>query len=168
MNVSQKIAEELNLKLWQVENTVNLIDLGNTVPFIARYRKEVTGSLDDQVLRSDVRRFKALRPGKQFVDLGFGGFGIFFFCLHLGLGVFHRPLSRFQFDTVLDQHGINNAQIKLAITCQCLDCFFLQGGHLLLRILKIFLRLLVRDLVRFLISGTGQFQQALPWHGLDL
>lgn len=33
---------------------------------------------DDQVLRSDVRRFKALRPGKQFVDLGFGGFGIFF------------------------------------------------------------------------------------------
>ena len=56
MNVSQKIAEELNLKLWQVENTVNLIDLGNTVPFIARYRKEVTGSLDDQVLRSLSKR----------------------------------------------------------------------------------------------------------------
>lgn len=61
MNVSQKIAEELNLKLWQVENTVNLIDLGNTVPFIARYRKEVTGSLDDQVLRSLSKRLDYLR-----------------------------------------------------------------------------------------------------------
>ena len=60
MNVSQKIAEELNLKLWQVENTVNLIDLGNTVPFIARYRKEATGSLDDRVLRSLYERLTLL------------------------------------------------------------------------------------------------------------
>lgn len=39
------------LQRWQVENTVNLIDEGNTIPFIARYRKEAHGTLDDQVLR---------------------------------------------------------------------------------------------------------------------
>lgn len=61
MNITQKIAEELNLKLWQVENTVNLLDSGNTVPFVARYRKEATGSLDDQLLRTLSKRLDYLR-----------------------------------------------------------------------------------------------------------
>ena len=51
MDIIKKLAEELNLKADQVERTVALIDEGNTIPFIARYRKEVTGSLDDEVLR---------------------------------------------------------------------------------------------------------------------
>ena len=48
MDILQKLSEEFHLKRNQVENTVQLIDDGNTIPFIARYRKEVTGSLDDQ------------------------------------------------------------------------------------------------------------------------
>jgi len=51
MNINEIIAKELNLNLWQVENTVNLISEGATIPFIARYRKEITGSLDDSALR---------------------------------------------------------------------------------------------------------------------
>ena len=46
-----KIAEELSVKKTQVENAVKLIDEGNTIPFIARYRKEVTGGLSDEQLR---------------------------------------------------------------------------------------------------------------------
>ncbi len=61
MNITEKLTIELNLKLWQVENAVKLLDEGNTVPFIARYRKEVTGSLDDQVLRSLSERLSYLR-----------------------------------------------------------------------------------------------------------
>ncbi len=61
MNVLEKITQELNLKLWQVEAAVKLLDEGNTVPFIARYRKEVTGSLDDQVLRALSERLSYLR-----------------------------------------------------------------------------------------------------------
>ena len=61
MNITQKLSEELNLKLWQVEAAVKLLDEGNTVPFIARYRKEVTGSLDDQVLRALSDRLGYLR-----------------------------------------------------------------------------------------------------------
>ena len=49
--IEQIIAEELNIKVQQVENTIKLIDEGNTIPFIARYRKEVTGNLSDEVLR---------------------------------------------------------------------------------------------------------------------
>ena len=52
MDILQKLTDEFSLKPWQVENTVKLIDDGNTIPFIARYRKEVTGSLDDQLLRN--------------------------------------------------------------------------------------------------------------------
>ena len=48
----QEIAEELNIKPQQVENTIKLIDEGNTIPFIARYRKEVTGGLSDEILRT--------------------------------------------------------------------------------------------------------------------
>ena len=51
MDIIKKLAEEFNLKNEQVEKTVALIDEGNTIPFIARYRKEETGSLDDNVLR---------------------------------------------------------------------------------------------------------------------
>ena len=46
----EEIAEELNIKEWQVEATIKLIDEGNTIPFIARYRKEATGALNDEVL----------------------------------------------------------------------------------------------------------------------
>ena len=51
MNINEKIAQELNIKVSQVENTIKLIDDGNTIPFIARYRKEVTGNLSDETLR---------------------------------------------------------------------------------------------------------------------
>ena len=61
MNITQKLSGELNLKTWQVEAAVKLLDEGNTVPFIARYRKEVTGSLDDQVLRALSDRLGYLR-----------------------------------------------------------------------------------------------------------
>ncbi len=61
MNILEKIAQEFNLKLEQVEKTVELIDEGNTIPFIARYRKEVTGSLDDSVLRDLNDRLTFLR-----------------------------------------------------------------------------------------------------------
>ncbi|MBR2444432.1 MAG: RNA-binding transcriptional accessory protein [Clostridia bacterium] len=61
MNIINEIAKEFNLKVSQVEATVALIDDGNTIPFIARYRKEVTGSLDDTVLRDLDERLKYLR-----------------------------------------------------------------------------------------------------------
>ena len=61
MNVIEKLTQELNLKLWQTEAAVKLLDEGNTVPFIARYRKEVTGSLDDQILRALSDRLSYLR-----------------------------------------------------------------------------------------------------------
>ncbi len=51
MDIIAKIAEELKIRVTQVEAAVNLIDEGNTIPFIARYRKEATGSLDDEKLR---------------------------------------------------------------------------------------------------------------------
>lgn len=55
------IAEELNIKPTQVENTIKLIDEGNTIPFIARYRKEVTGGLSDEILRTFGERLNYLR-----------------------------------------------------------------------------------------------------------
>ena len=61
MNINQKLAQEFNLKEEQVEKTVALIDEGNTIPFIARYRKEVTGSLDDNILRDLNDRLNFLR-----------------------------------------------------------------------------------------------------------
>jgi uncharacterized protein len=51
MNINKKIADELKIKEWQVSNTRNLIEGGKTLPFIARYRKEVTGSLTEVQLR---------------------------------------------------------------------------------------------------------------------
>ena len=61
MDINSTIAKEFNLKQEQVDNTVALIDDGKTIPFIARYRKEVTGSLDDQVLRELSDRLNYLR-----------------------------------------------------------------------------------------------------------
>ena len=61
MNIIETLAKEFTLKVSQVEATVGLIDDGNTIPFIARYRKEVTGSLDDIVLRNLDERLKYLR-----------------------------------------------------------------------------------------------------------
>lgn len=61
MDINKKLAEELSVKLWQVEAAVNLIDEGNTIPFISRYRKEVTGALNDEVLRKLSERLNYLR-----------------------------------------------------------------------------------------------------------
>lgn len=61
MDLIKILAEELSIKPWQVESAVNLIDEGNTIPFIARYRKEATGSLDDNQLRDLDDRLHYLR-----------------------------------------------------------------------------------------------------------
>lgn len=61
MDINQKLTEELDVKLWQVEAAVKLIDEGNTIPFISRYRKEVTGSLNDEQLRKLNERLMYLR-----------------------------------------------------------------------------------------------------------
>ena len=61
MDINQKITEELGVKKWQVDAAVKLIDEGNTIPFIARYRKEATGTLDDEQLRKLYERLTYLR-----------------------------------------------------------------------------------------------------------
>ena len=63
--IIKTIAEELNIKPQQVENTIKLIDEGNTIPFIARYRKEVTGGLSDETLRDLGERLNYLRNLEQ-------------------------------------------------------------------------------------------------------
>ncbi|MBD5497197.1 MAG: RNA-binding transcriptional accessory protein [Lachnospiraceae bacterium] len=61
MDIMKKITEELKVQKWQVEAAVKLIDEGNTIPFISRYRKEATGSLDDEQLRNLHERLTYLR-----------------------------------------------------------------------------------------------------------
>ena len=61
MDIVLKIKEELKVEKWQVEAAIKLIDEGNTIPFISRYRKEVTGSLNDEQLRNLDERLKYLR-----------------------------------------------------------------------------------------------------------
>lgn len=61
MDIIKSLSEEFHLQYGQIERTVKLLDDGNTVPFIARYRKEITGSLDDQILRSLSERLNYLR-----------------------------------------------------------------------------------------------------------
>ncbi len=61
MDIIKKLTDEFKLQQWQVENTVGLIDDGNTIPFIARYRKEAHGTLDDQTLREISERLEYLR-----------------------------------------------------------------------------------------------------------
>lgn len=61
IDVNERLAKELNISVKQVESTVNLLDEGNTIPFIARYRKEVTGGLTDLTLRELFQRLTYLR-----------------------------------------------------------------------------------------------------------
>lgn len=61
MDINQRITEELGVKRWQVDAAIKLIDEGNTIPFIARYRKEATGTLDDEQLRRLHERLQYLR-----------------------------------------------------------------------------------------------------------
>ena len=61
MDILQKLEEELGVEKWQVEAAVKLIDEGNTIPFISRYRKEATGSLNDEQLRNLNERLAYLR-----------------------------------------------------------------------------------------------------------
>lgn len=65
MDIIDQLAEEFKIRHEQVENTVKLIDDGNTIPFIARYRKEATGALDDQLLRELDERLSYLRNLEQ-------------------------------------------------------------------------------------------------------
>ena len=59
--IAKTLEKELNLEQWQVNKVIKLIDEGNTIPFIARYRKDVTGSLNDELLRKFDERLKYLR-----------------------------------------------------------------------------------------------------------
>ena len=61
MDINQRLTEELGVKRWQIDAAVKLIDEGNTIPFISRYRKEVTGSLNDEQLRKLHERLVYLR-----------------------------------------------------------------------------------------------------------
>lgn len=61
MEISQQLTEEFNLRPDHVKNILNLLDEGNTIPFIARYRKEMTGAIDDQVLRAFNDRYEYLK-----------------------------------------------------------------------------------------------------------
>ena len=61
MNIIEQLAQEFKLKVSQVESTVQLIDDGNTIPFIARYRKEMTGAMSDVTLRDLDERLAYLR-----------------------------------------------------------------------------------------------------------
>ena len=60
-DIAKILADELGIKTTQVEATIKLIDEGNTIPFISRYRKEVTGSLNDEILRQFDERLRYLR-----------------------------------------------------------------------------------------------------------
>lgn len=68
MDINQKLTEELEVKRWQVDAAVKLIDEGNTIPFISRYRKEATGSLNDEQLRKLHERLVYLRNHKVIFD----------------------------------------------------------------------------------------------------
>ncbi len=61
MTIAERLAQELELKQWQVDNTIALLDEGNTIPFISRYRKEATGELNDEILRTFFDRLTYLR-----------------------------------------------------------------------------------------------------------
>jgi uncharacterized protein len=61
MDFAEELAKQFHLQKWQTEKVIELIDEGNTIPFIARYRKEAHGSLDDQTLREIAERLEYLR-----------------------------------------------------------------------------------------------------------
>lgn len=75
MDINQKITEELEVKGWQVEAAIKLIDEGNTIPFIARYRKEATGTLDDEQLRKLHERLQYLRNLEEKKEQVLGSIG---------------------------------------------------------------------------------------------
>lgn len=64
MDIIQALTQELQVEKWQIEAAVKLIDEGNTIPFISRYRKEATGSLNDEILRNLHERLLYLRIWK--------------------------------------------------------------------------------------------------------
>ena len=68
MDIIKTLCSELNIKKEQAENTIKLLDEGNTIAFIARYRKEVTGSLDDKILRTFYDRLNYLRSFNERSD----------------------------------------------------------------------------------------------------
>ena len=68
MDIIQKLTQELEVKRWQVEAAIQLIDEGCTIPFISRYRKEVTGSLNDEQLRKLYERLQYLRNLERCFD----------------------------------------------------------------------------------------------------
>ena len=61
MEISQQLTDEFKLRADHVQNILKLLDEGNTIPFIARYRKEMTGAIDDQVLRALNDRYEYLK-----------------------------------------------------------------------------------------------------------
>ena len=61
MDINERLSQELNIPRSRLDATIELLDAGNTVPFVARYRKEVTGGLDDTVLRNLLDRLTYLR-----------------------------------------------------------------------------------------------------------
>ena len=69
MNILQKLSEELDIKYDNVVKTVELLDEGNTIPFIARYRKEITGNLTDETLRKLNDRLTYLRNLQERKDV---------------------------------------------------------------------------------------------------
>jgi len=68
MDISAKLTEEFNLKPEHVHNVLTLLDEGNTIPFIARYRKEMTGAIDDQVLRNLNDRYEYLKNLEKLLE----------------------------------------------------------------------------------------------------
>ena len=78
--IANTIAEELNVRSIQVEKTIELIDGGNTIPFIARYRKEVTGGLSDETLRDLGERLTYLRNLESRKEEVTKSIDIFYFC----------------------------------------------------------------------------------------
>ena len=72
MDILKTLAEEFSIKEEQVKDTVALIDEGNTIPFISRYRKEVTGGLDDATLREAVR----MSVPEKFLELNLKAFDL--------------------------------------------------------------------------------------------
>ena len=61
MDYAKKLAEEFSVKELHAQNIIDLLDEGNTIPFIARYRKEMHGTMDDQLIRSIAERLEFLR-----------------------------------------------------------------------------------------------------------
>jgi hypothetical protein len=138
------------------------------VDFVAvAYFHPVNQPCDDHMFCFDIRRIKALSPRKKFVNLRLGFSGVHFFFFHPGLGIDHGALRCFELGAVLQQHLIDDGQVKLTLARQRLDSFFFQCGHLFLRDVEILFRLLVRHLVRLFVSDPGERDEFISWNGTD-